>query len=78
MVNFQPLQPAKDTELYFKFREKLFFPKRAQYPGGVFQIYPTKKCRELIINHPEVFYYHYYYNFPEFDKIQKMTKQVKM
>jgi anaerobic magnesium-protoporphyrin IX monomethyl ester cyclase len=77
-TNLQPLTPTKDSEIYFEFRKKLFFPREAQSPcrPGISML--TRKCAKLITNNPEVFYYHYYYNFSGFNKIQRMARQLKI
>lgn len=78
LVEFRHLIPAKDSDIYFKYKKRLFFEEGQNSLSCLGTNRITGKCAKLIKNNPKIFYFYYLYNSPEFNKIQKMAEQLQI
>jgi anaerobic magnesium-protoporphyrin IX monomethyl ester cyclase len=73
-IDLHSLTPAKNSEIYLKYKKYLFISKKIHSNSRpAFNSMP-RTCVKLIRKYPDIFYYYYSYNFEYLDTILKMAE----
>jgi len=78
IVQLCSLTPAKNSEIYLKYKNNLVTSKKIDSTSYSKLTYMPKECIELIKNYPEIFYFYYFYNFKELNEILKIEKRLHL